>query len=295
MTFFGFASILSVASNQVGYFTYLVASAAGSATRILELLHHPREPAEADDADTGGWGGLTLEGVSVTQQGTAAPLEDVDLDITPGETIAIVGATGAGKSTLLDVVDGLIEPERGEIATGGTHPAGVGLGGLRRLAALGGEGSGLFSMSIADNIAYGRPGATAAEIKAAARRAHADSVVARLPDGYETQVGEEGGRLSGGERQRIALARALLVEPRILLLNNITSSLDPKAANEVLSSLADAAGADRVLTTNDVATLTLADRIVVLEEGRVLCTGTHEELLETCPRYREMVALWEDQ
>ena len=256
VTFFGFASILSVASNQVGYFTYLVASAAGSATRILELLHHPREPAEADDADTGGWGGLTLEGVSVTQQGTAAPLEDVDLDITPGETIAIVGATGAGKSTLLDVVDGLIEPERGEIATGGTHPAGVGLGGLRRLAALGGEGSGLFSMSIADNIAYGRPGATAAEIKAAARRAHADSVVARLPDGYETQVGEEGGRLSGGERQRIALARALLVEPRILLLNNITSSLDPKAANEVLSSLADAAGADRVLTTNDVATLT---------------------------------------
>jgi ATP-binding cassette subfamily B protein len=296
VTFFGFASILSVASNQVGYFTYLVASAAGSATRILELLHHPREPTDADDADTGGWGGLTLEGVSVAQQGTAAPLEDVDLDITPGETIAIVGATGAGKSTLLDVVDGLIEPERGEIATGGTHPAGVGLGGLRRLAALGGEGSGLFSMSIADNIAYGRPGATAAEIEAAARRAHADSVVARLPDGYETQVGEEGGRLSGGERQRIALARALLVEPRILLLNNITSSLDPKAANEVLSSLADtAAGADRVLTTNDVATLTLADRIVVLEEGRVQCTGTHEELLETCPRYREMVALWEDQ
>jgi ATP-binding cassette subfamily B protein len=296
VTFFGFASILSVASNQVGYFTYLVASAAGSATRILELLHHPREPTDADDADTGGWGGLTLEGVSVAQQGTAAPLEDVDLDITPGETIAIVGATGAGKSTLLDVVDGLIEPERGEIATGGTHPAGVGLGGLRRLAALGGEGSGLFSMSIGDNIAYGRPGATAAEIEAAARRAHADSVVARLPDGYETQVGEEGGRLSGGERQRIALARALLVEPRILLLNNITSSLDPKAANEVLSSLADtAAGADRVLTTNDVATLTLADRIVVLEEGRVQCTGTHEELLETCPRYREMVALWEDQ
>jgi ATP-binding cassette subfamily B protein len=151
-------------------------------------------------------------------------------------------------------------------------------------------------MSIGDNIAYGRPGATAAEIEAAARRAHADSVVARLPDGYETQVGEEGGRLSGGERQRIALARALLVEPRILLLNNITSSLDPKAANEVLSSLADTAtGADRVLTTNDVATLTLADRIVVLEEGRVQCTGTHEELLETCPRYREMVALWEDQ
>ena len=295
VTFFGFASILSVASNQVGYFTYLVASAAGSATRVLELLHHPREATGADDADPGGWRGLTLDGVSVTQQGTAAPLEDVDLDIRPGETIAVVGATGAGKSTLLDVVDGLIEPERGEIATGGEHPAGLGLGGLRRLAALGGEGSGLFSMSIGDNIAYGRPGATAAEIEAAARRAHADSVVARLPDGYETQVGEEGGRLSGGERQRIALARALLVEPRILLLNNITSSLDPKAANEVLSSLADAAGADRVLTTNDVATLTLADRIVVLEEGRVLCTGTHEELLETCPRYREMVALWEEQ
>ena len=294
VTFFGFASILSVAANQVGYFTYLAASAAGSATRILELLDHPREQA-GGDAAPGRWGGLRLHDVSVTQQGTAAPLDHVDLDIEPGETIAVVGATGAGKSTLLDVVDGMLEPDTGEIETVGEHPA-IGLAGLRRLSALGGEGAGLFSMSIAENIAYGRPGAATSDIEEAARRAHADEAVARLPDGYETQVGEEGGRLSGGERQRIALARALLVRPRILLLNNITSNLDPKAANDVLGSLAQASpGADRVLTTNDVGALTLADRILVLEAGRMVCTGTHPELLERCPRYREMVALWEEQ
>jgi ATP-binding cassette subfamily B protein len=154
----------------------------------------------------------------------------------------------------------------------------------------------LFYGTIAENIAYGRPEATREDIEAAARRAHADEVVARLPDGYDTEVGEEGGRLSGGERQRIALARALLVQPRILLLNNITSSLDPKAANDVLGSLAEAGGgADRILTTNDVGALTLADRIVVLDEGRVIDAGSHAELLERCPRYREMVALWEER
>jgi ATP-binding cassette subfamily B protein len=296
VTFFAFASILSVSANQLGFFTYLAASAAGSATRLLELLDHPRERSGTVDEETDGWSGLGLRDVSVAGQGTAAPLEHVDFDIEPDQTIAIVGATGSGKSTLLDVVDGMLEPDAGEVARGGAHPAAVGLAGLRRLAALGGEGAGLFSMSIADNIAYGRPEATREDIEAAARRAHADEVVARLPDGYDTEVGEEGGRLSGGERQRIALARALLVQPRILLLNNITSSLDPKAANDVLGSLAEAGGgADRILTTNDVGALTLADRIVVLDEGRVIDAGSHAELLERCPRYREMVALWEER
>ena len=108
-------------------------------------------------------------------------------------------------------------------------------------------------------------------------------MVARRPDGYETQVGESGGQLSGGERQRIALARALLVEPRILLLNNITSALTRRRPTRCFAAGADAAGADRVMATTGTSALTLADRIVVLEAGRVLCVGTHEELVETCP------------
>ena len=293
VTFNGYGGMLAAAASQVSYLTYLTASAAGSAGRIVELIDHPREIEIADGGPDDGReaADLGLRDVWVSQ-GAEAPLRGVTLDVPRGETIALVGQTGAGMRTVLDLANGLVRPDEGEIELDGQTLRTAELALLRRLTAPAGVGR-LFAMSIAENIAYGRPDASPAEVEAAARLAHADEVVGRLPAGYDTQVGEEGGQLSGGERQRIALARALLVCRPILLLGDVTSALDPHAANEVLDGIAGGeVGATRLLYTNGASALTVADRIVVLEGGRVIGVGAHNELLDTCPAYREMVTLW---
>jgi ABC-type multidrug transport system fused ATPase/permease subunit len=294
VTFNGFGGMLAAAASQISYLTYLTASAAGSAVRIVELLDYPHESAGADGppelrakaVDLG------LRDVRVSH-GAEAPLRGVTLDLPSGETVALVGATGAGMRTVLELAGGLVSPEGGEIRVDGRALERADLPLLRKISAPAGQGR-LFSMSIAENIAYGRPDASPAEIEAAARRAHAHEVILRLSSGYDTQVGEGGGQLSGGERQRIALARALLVTRPILLLDDVTSALDPEAANEVLDGLASGrVGATRLISTNGAPAVTLADRIAVLDGGRVIGLGTHRELLESCPPYRAMVELWE--
>jgi ATP-binding cassette subfamily B protein len=293
VTFYGFVGMLAATAAQVSYITYLTASAAGSADRIVELIDHPHE-SSGDGAPASDAAGaeLALRDVSVAHA-AESPLRGVSLEAPRGHTVALVGATGAGAATVLELANGLLAPEEGTIELDGRGLTRAELGHLRRLAAPAGRGR-LFAMSIAENIAYGRPDASLDAVEAAARLAHAHEVAARLPDGYRTQVGEEGARLSGGERQRVALARALLVERPILLLDDVTSALDPMAANQVLEGLARAdRGATRLLTAHRAAALTLADRIVVLDGGEVIATGTHAELLESCPPYGEMVALWE--
>lgn len=297
VAFYGFGGMLAVAASQLGYLTYLSASAAGSAGRIVELLDYADDDGGAGDVSEREVErpDLGLRDVYVARQGAEAPLRDVSLDVPHGETVALVGATDAGMQTLLELVNGLVAPDQGEIELDGRRINRADLPLLRQLSAPAGDGA-LFAMSIAENIAYGRPNASLADVEAAARVAQADEVARKLPAGYDSQVGEAGGQLSGGERQRIALARALLVRRPILLLDNVTSALDPKATNDVLDGLArGAAGATRLMSTHTRSALTLADRIVVLDAGRVIGVGTHAELLEVCPPYREMVALWEHE
>jgi ATP-binding cassette, subfamily B, bacterial len=294
VTFYGYGGMLAGAAGQLGYLTYLAASASGSANRIVELLEHPEDSdGAAPPAGTPKGPELRLRDVSLARQGAGAPLEHVSLNLSSGETVALVGATDAGMQTLLELVNGLRAPDAGEIELGGRALDRADLPLLRQLSAPAGQDP-LFAMSIAENIAYGRPGASQADVESAARLAHAEEIVNRLPAGYDTQVGEEGGQLSGGERQRVELARALLVQRPILLLDNVTSALDPEAANEVLEGLASGpSSATRLMATFRPSALTLADRIVVFDAGRVIGAGTHKELLESCPPYRDMVALWE--
>ncbi|HEX8714936.1 MAG TPA: ABC transporter ATP-binding protein [Solirubrobacteraceae bacterium] len=219
-----------------------------------------------------------------------AVLSDVSLDVPAGSTVALVGATGSGKTSLVSLISRLYDPSSGHVLLDGADVRTVELGSLRQAVAVVSDDPFLFSATVAENIAYGRPDAPRAEIEDAARRAQAYDFVARLPHGFDTRVGERGLSLSGGQRQRIAIARALLADPRVLILDDATSSVDASTEQSIKLALDEAmAGRTTFVIAHRLSTISLADEIVVLDHGRIVAHGDHEHLLDASELYREIV------
>ena len=243
----------------------------GCAERIAKFLAEHPEPASGEGLPLQAAGrALSFEGVSFGYPGGEDVLRDVYLDIAPGEIIAITGANGAGKSTLAFLLQRLADPAAGCIRIGDSDIREVELGGLRRQVGVVAQHTLLMNGSIADNIAYGAPDTGREAIAAAARHAHADEFIEQLPKGYDTVIGDQGLRLSGGQRQRLALARTLLLDPPILVLDEATSMFDPAAEARFVEAFRHHNGERTVLLiTHRPASLALADRVVVLEQGRI--------------------------
>jgi len=254
----------------------------GATQRVREILREPIEPQGGQRVATRLRGEVEVDAVHFRypSRPEVEVLRGVRLHVRPGERVALVGPSGAGKSTLVALLLRFFEPCSGQIRLDGVPLNQYDLGSLRGQMAVVPQEVMLFGGTIAQNIAYGRPGATAEEIEAAARRANAHEFIAQLPQGYETRVGERGIQLSGGQRQRIAIARAILRDPAILLLDEATSALDAESERLVLEALDRLMeGRTAIVIAHRLSTVRGADRIFVLDQGQVVESGTHGELM----------------
>jgi ATP-binding cassette subfamily B protein len=287
----------------VAQFAYSqVASGLAGARRILALISAETEL----DQNVQGYeapmnGDVLFDHVTFCYRppGEACPpepaLEDISFQASRGETVAIVGQTGSGKSTIAKMINRIYDADDGHILVDGVDVRDWNLEALRRQISIIEQDIFLFSRTLAENIAFGCPGASQEEIEEAARAAQAHDFIVRFKDGYDTTVGERGVTLSGGQRQRIALARAFLTEPRILILDDSTSAIDSATEDRIQRAI-EQASQDRTmfLITHRLSQIRRADRIVVMRRGQVAAVGTHEQVLEESEVYRSIFARYED-
>jgi len=289
--FYTYLAMLAAPMRTLGMAMGMAQRAIASGNRLFEILdREPRieSPPGAPPLPPGD-GRVELRGVTLRYDGSGPALSGVDLAVEPGRTVALVGPSGSGKTSLVALIGRLYDPSEGSVLIDGADIRSVELTSLRSRIAFVGDESFLFSASIAENIAYARPGASREQIEAAARRAQADGFIRALPDGYETLVGERGWTLSGGQRQRVAIARALVADPRVLVLDDATSSVDARTEAAIKAGLREAmAGRTTFIVAHRLSTIALADEIVVMDAGRIVDRGTHEELLAGCGFYREI-------
>ena len=266
--------------------------AVASGERIFEILDEPEEIADRPDARPlpPGDGRLVFDGVTFGYDPERPVLHGIDVAIEPGSTVALIGHTGSGKTTLTALVPRFYDVQEGAVLLDGADVRDVRLEDLRRAIAIVSQDPFLFSTTVRENIAFGVPGATDEEVERAARMAQAHDFVSALPEGYDTVIGERGITLSGGQRQRLAIARAILVDPRVLVLDDATASVDATTEAQIRLGLREAMrGRTTLIVAHRLSTISLADEIVVLDHGRVAARGPAEELAETSPVYREIV------
>jgi ATP-binding cassette, subfamily B, bacterial len=295
VAFYSYLLMMQAPFMMLGMIIMMGQRAAASADRIYEILDEQPtivdRPGAVDLVHCDG--DVNFASVDFAYGGDDAPLvlSDFDLHLSPGETVALVGRTGAGKSTVARLLTRFYDVTAGAVQIDGHDVRDLTLASLRSHIGIVLDEPFLFSISIRDNIAYGRPSASLEEIEAAARAAGADEFITDLPAGYETVVGERGYTLSGGQRQRIAIARTLLVNPPILVLDDATSAIDVQVEQQIHGALRILMeGRTTLIIAHRLSTISLADRVVLLDGGAIVADGTHAQLLASTPLYAEILA-----
>ena len=265
--------------------------ATASGERIFQVMDEPEEIADRPGAIRlpAGPGHIRFENVSFEYLDDRPVLHDIDLDVPAGRTIALIGHTGSGKTTLTSLVPRFYDVTGGRITLDGVDVRDLTLASLRGAVGVISQDPFLFSATVRENIAFGRVGLSDDEVEHVARLAQAHEFVERLPQGYDTVVGERGITLSGGQRQRIAIARALAVDPRVLILDDATAAVDATTEAQIRAGLRTAMeGRTTLIIAHRLSTIALADEVVVLADGRIAARGTHDELVRSSPVYREI-------
>jgi ATP-binding cassette subfamily B protein len=272
-----------------------VSRAEASAVRVLEVFEsEPKvKPSPTPVEDFAPKGRVAFEQVrfSYSDDGADPVLKGIDFVVEPGETVALLGATGSGKSSLINLIPRFYDVAvgNGRITLDHVDIRQIDETALRRQIGVALQESVLFSGTVRDNIRYGRPQASQEEVVAAAKMAQAHEFIGRLPDGYDALVGQRGVNLSGGQKQRLAIARALLTQPALLILDDSTSAVDVETEAWIQEALAQARqGRTSFVVAQRISTVLSADKILVLDDGQIVAAGTHEELLHSSPIYREI-------